>query len=179
MTAAATLAQAQPGMHPPQAPTIRHKPFSRMTLREIERYQMRLISLDHWILDTRRVHYPEVVSFSRHRIRWTKRELRETRKKMRGSSYVTRPAAMGSRTATWYGPGFYYHRTSCGRTYTPGSQWIAAAGVGCGTPVTICYSGRCVRTSVQDSGGAFDMTNGVVYALCGCYHTLTVQYRYG
>jgi hypothetical protein len=68
-------------------PTITHKkPFSKMSLRELERYQIRLINLDRWIIRTRRVHLKAVVDFARHRIRWTRRELRETRSHFVSSS---------------------------------------------------------------------------------------------
>lgn len=61
-------------------PKVKHRPVSKMTLRELERFQVRLISLDRWIIRTRRVHFQDVVDFSRRRIKWTTRELRETRK---------------------------------------------------------------------------------------------------
>jgi rare lipoprotein A (peptidoglycan hydrolase) len=160
------------------ARAVPHKPFSTMTTAQIASYQKRVIAYDQWVIRTRSVHLPHVVWWHRQQLKWTTRELKETLARLRPAN-VHYSSGMSSRTATWYGPGFYYHGTSCGQTYKPGSRWIAAAGMSCGTPVTICYHGRCVRTSVQDSGGAFDMTNGVVYALCGCYNTLTVQYKYG
>jgi hypothetical protein len=65
-------------------PTVKKsKPITKMSLKQIERYQIKLINLDRWIIRTRRVHKPDVVWFSRQRIKWTRRELRQTRSKLK------------------------------------------------------------------------------------------------
>jgi rare lipoprotein A (peptidoglycan hydrolase) len=81
--------------------------------------------------------------------------------------------------ATWYGPGFYGHSTSCGQILTGGSMWVASMTHGCGARVRICTR-MCIETSVQDTGAfsaTFDMAPGLARAL-GCYCTQTVRYAY-
>jgi rare lipoprotein A (peptidoglycan hydrolase) len=87
--------------------------------------------------------------------------------------------AMLSGIATWYGPGFYGHSTSCGQILTTSSMWVASMTRGCGARVRICTH-TCVETSVQDTGAfsaTFDLAPGLARAL-GCYCTQSVRYVY-
>ena len=54
--------------------------------------------------------------------------------------------------ATWYGPGFWGKRTSCGTTLTPITLGVAHRRLPCGTQVTFSYAGRSVTASVIDRG---------------------------
>jgi rare lipoprotein A len=72
--------------------------------------------------------------------------------------------------ATWYGPGFYGHRTACGQTLRPGTLGVAHRSLPCGTAVKFVYEGRQIVTRVIDRGPyakgvAWDLTNGVREAL--------------
>jgi hypothetical protein len=54
--------------------------------------------------------------------------------------------------ASWYGPGFYGHRTACGQTLTPSMLGVANKTLRCGAKVTLRYHGREVRVPVIDRG---------------------------
>ncbi len=54
--------------------------------------------------------------------------------------------------ASWYGPGFYGHRTACGGTLTTGKLGVANKSLPCGTKVTLRYHGRAVTVPVIDRG---------------------------
>jgi hypothetical protein len=54
--------------------------------------------------------------------------------------------------ATQYGPGFYGHRTACGKVLKPGTLGIANRTLRCGTPVAVYYQGRTVVVPVIDRG---------------------------
>ena len=54
--------------------------------------------------------------------------------------------------ASWYGPGFYGHRTACGGTLSSGSLGVANKTLPCGTKVTLRYRGRAVTVPVIDRG---------------------------
>jgi len=54
--------------------------------------------------------------------------------------------------ASWYGPGFYGHRTACGQTLTTGLIGVAHKTLPCGTVVTFSYNGRVVNAPVVDRG---------------------------
>jgi hypothetical protein len=61
--------------------------------------------------------------------------------------------------ATWYGPGFYGHRTACGTTLTTRTLGVAHRTLPCGTRVTITHAGRSVTVRVIDRGpfsGGYD-----------------------
>jgi rare lipoprotein A (peptidoglycan hydrolase) len=60
---------------------------------------------------------------------------------------VYRPA-----TATWYGPGFYGHRTACGVRLTRTLLGVANRSLPCGTMVDVLYHGRTVTVPVIDRG---------------------------
>jgi hypothetical protein len=61
--------------------------------------------------------------------------------------YVYRPG-----NASWYGPGFYGHRTACGQTLSAGIKGVAHRSLPCGTRVTFRYRGRSVTARVIDRG---------------------------
>ncbi|HEX8856080.1 MAG TPA: septal ring lytic transglycosylase RlpA family protein [Thermoleophilaceae bacterium] len=54
--------------------------------------------------------------------------------------------------ASWYGPGFYGHRTACGHTLTPGTLGVANKSLPCGTRVTFRYGRYRVTVPVIDRG---------------------------
>jgi peptidoglycan lytic transglycosylase len=72
--------------------------------------------------------------------------------------------------ATWYGPGFYGHRTACGQTLRPGTIGVAHRQLPCGTAVKFFYHGHALITRVIDrgpytSGTAWDLTSAASEAL--------------
>jgi hypothetical protein len=54
--------------------------------------------------------------------------------------------------ATWYGPGFYGHKTACGQRLTRTTLGVANKRLACGTQVQISYRGRTVVAPVVDRG---------------------------
>jgi hypothetical protein len=54
--------------------------------------------------------------------------------------------------ASWYGPGFYGHRTACGSTLSPGTLGVANKTLPCGTKVRFYYHGHSVTAPVIDRG---------------------------
>ena len=54
--------------------------------------------------------------------------------------------------ASWYGPGFYGHRTACGGTLSAGRVGVANKTLPCGTKVLLRYRGRTVTAPVIDRG---------------------------
>ena len=54
--------------------------------------------------------------------------------------------------ASWYGPGFFGHRTACGGTLGGGTLGVANRSLPCGTRVTLRYRGRSVTVPVIDRG---------------------------
>ena len=83
--------------------------------------------------------------------------------------------------ATWYGPGFYGKTTRCGHVYTGQIRGIAVDRMKCGTKLTICRRGTCVRVRVIDGGGAFDLSARTAQDLCRCWapYTMNVRWRRG
>jgi rare lipoprotein A (peptidoglycan hydrolase) len=59
---------------------------------------------------------------------------------------------MGKSTATWYGPGFWHHKTACGKTLRRRTVGVAHRHLPCGTKVTLKYGHRFVTTRVIDRG---------------------------
>src|SRR5579871_6673758 len=51
------------------------------------------------------------------------------------SSLTVRPTAI----ATWFGPGFYGHKTACGQTLTPSVIGVAHRTLPCGTLVKVSW----------------------------------------
>jgi Lytic transglycolase len=77
---------------------------------------------------------------------------------------------------SWYGPGFYGHRTACGRTLTTTLVGVAHRTLPCGTLVTFRnpVNGRRVTVAVVDrgpyvAGRQWDLTGGLCLALDHCY----------
>lgn len=54
--------------------------------------------------------------------------------------------------ATWYGPGFYGHRTACGRRLTRHTVGVAHRHLPCGTDVSFMYHGKVITVPVIDRG---------------------------
>jgi rare lipoprotein A (peptidoglycan hydrolase) len=73
--------------------------------------------------------------------------------------------------ATWFGPGFYGHRTACGQILEPVLVGVANRTLPCGTLVEVSYVGRRLTVPVVDRGpysriGAdWDLTSGAARAL--------------
>ena len=79
---------------------------------------------------------------------------------------VYRPAL-----ATWYGPGFYGHRTACGYRMSADLLGVAHRGLPCGRQVALSYHGRTITVPVVDRGpygrrdAEFDLTAATARAL--------------
>jgi peptidoglycan lytic transglycosylase len=69
---------------------------------------------------------------------------------------------MGKSTATWYGPGFFHHKTACGKTLKRRTVGVAHRNLPCGTKVTLKYGHRYLTTRVVDRG---PYANGVRWDL--------------
>ena len=72
--------------------------------------------------------------------------------------------------ATWFGPGFYGHKTACGQTLTPAVVGVAHRTLPCGTLVRVSYAGHAVVVPVVDRGpyshiAEWDLTAGAAAAL--------------
>ena len=72
--------------------------------------------------------------------------------------------------ATWFGPGFYGHKTACGQTLTPAVVGVAHRTLPCGTLVRVTYAGHAVVLPVLDRGpyshiAEWDLTAGAAAAL--------------
>jgi rare lipoprotein A len=66
-------------------------------------------------------------------------------------------------SVSWYGPGLYGNKLSCGGTLTPGTLGVAHKTLPCGTRVTLRHGHRVVRVPVVDrgpyvGGREFDLT---------------------
>jgi hypothetical protein len=82
---------------------------------------------------------------------------------------------------SWYGPGFYGHRTACGQALTKALLGVAHRTLPCGTLVAFRYQGREVTVPVVDrgpyvSGRQWDLTGGTCLALRHCF-TGPIEYR--
>jgi rare lipoprotein A (peptidoglycan hydrolase) len=83
---------------------------------------------------------------------------------------VHRPAM-----ATWYGPGFYGHKTACGVKMTRTLLGVAHKKLPCGSQVAVLYKGHRITVPVVDRGPfrrgtAYDLTAATAQAL-GFEHT--------
>lgn len=72
--------------------------------------------------------------------------------------------------ATWYGPGFFGHRTACGTRLTHHTLGVAHKSLPCGTNVALRYRGRTVVVPVIDRGPYsrgvdYDLTEATARAL--------------
>lgn len=54
--------------------------------------------------------------------------------------------------ASWYGHGFYGHRTACGQTYTGRGMTAAHKHLPCGTHVRVTSGSRSVEVVITDRG---------------------------
>jgi hypothetical protein len=54
--------------------------------------------------------------------------------------------------ATWYGPGFYNHRTACGKVLHSDTMGVANRNLPCGAKVSFHFRGRTVTVPVIDRG---------------------------
>jgi rare lipoprotein A (peptidoglycan hydrolase) len=82
------------------------------------------------------------------------------------SSASVRPTGI----ATWFGPGFYGHKTACGQTLTPKVVGVANRTLPCGTLIRVAWHGHALTVPVLDRGpyahGAdWDLTAGAARAL--------------
>ena len=72
--------------------------------------------------------------------------------------------------ATWFGPGFYGHRTACGQRLTHRLLGVAHRTLPCGTKVALLYEGRTITVPVVDRGpfahgASYDLTSATAQAL--------------
>jgi rare lipoprotein A (peptidoglycan hydrolase) len=93
------------------------------------------------------------------------------------SSAAVRPTGI----ATWFGPGFYGHKTACGQTLTPTVVGVANRTLPCGTLIRVSYGGHAITVPVLDRGpyahGAdWDLTAGAAHAL-GVSETVRIHTR--
>jgi rare lipoprotein A len=75
-----------------------------------------------------------------------------------------------STVATWFGPGFYGHRTACGQRMTHRLLGVAHRTLPCGTKVALLYKGRTITVPVVDRGpfahgASYDLTSATAQAL--------------
>jgi rare lipoprotein A len=94
-----------------------------------------------------------------------------------GSAASVRPSGV----ATWFGPGFYGHKTACGQTLTPSVVGVANRTLPCGTLVKVAYRNRTVTLPVLDRGpyshiAQWDLTAGAAHAL-GVSDTVRIRTR--
>ena len=82
------------------------------------------------------------------------------------------PGQPGRRTlATWFGPGFYGHKTACGQTMSPALVGVASRTLPCGTLVRVGYRGQQLTVPVLDRGpyghigAVWDLTAGAARSL--------------
>lgn len=68
------------------------------------------------------------------------------------SSQQASAASYRPARATWYGPGFWGHRTACGATLTHATVGVAHKKLPCGTKVALRFHGRTVVARVIDRG---------------------------
>jgi rare lipoprotein A (peptidoglycan hydrolase) len=108
---------------------------------------------------------------------------------------ATPPPAIGSITASasgwrrdpevsWYGPGFYGHRTACGKTLTTTLLGVANKTLPCGTMVSFRNpsNGRTITVPVVDrgpyvAGRQWDLTAATCRAIAHCF-TGPLQWRF-
>jgi rare lipoprotein A len=93
------------------------------------------------------------------------------------SALRVRPTAI----ATWFGPGFYGHRTACGQTLTPSVIGVAHRTLPCGTLVKVSWHGHALTLPVLDrgpyaNGADWDLTAGAAKAL-GITETVRIRTR--
>lgn len=86
---------------------------------------------------------------------------------------------------SWYGPGFYGHRTACGLAYTKEILGVAHRSLPCGTLVTFRNpaNGRTATVPVIDrgpyvAGRQWDLSGGLCVKLDHCY-TGSMDWHFG
>jgi hypothetical protein len=86
---------------------------------------------------------------------------------------------------SFYGPGFYGHRTACGYALTTSLLGVANRTLPCGTRITFRNpaNGRTITVPVVDrgpyaSGRQWDLTGGLCIALDHCY-TGPIYWKFG
>jgi rare lipoprotein A len=72
--------------------------------------------------------------------------------------------------ATWFGPGFYGHRTACGERLTHRLLGVAHRTLPCGSKVALLYKGQTITVPVVDrgpfrNGADYDLTAATAQAL--------------
>jgi rare lipoprotein A len=72
--------------------------------------------------------------------------------------------------ATWFGPGFYGHRTACGQRLTHRLLGVAHLTLPCGAKVALLYKGHTITVPVVDrgpfrNGADYDLTAATAQAL--------------
>jgi hypothetical protein len=72
--------------------------------------------------------------------------------------------------ATWFGPGFYGHKTACGQKMTRSLVGVAHRTLPCGTKVSFLYQGRTITVPVVDrgpygAGADWDLTSAAAQQL--------------
>jgi rare lipoprotein A (peptidoglycan hydrolase) len=91
---------------------------------------------------------------------------------------VTAPASGWRRDpeVSWYGPGFYGHRTACGKTLTTTLLGVAHKTLPCGTMVSFrnAANGRVITVPVVDrgpyvAGRQWDLTGATCRAIAHCF----------
>jgi rare lipoprotein A len=97
------------------------------------------------------------------------------------TTHVSSSAVHPTGIATWFGPGFYGHRTACGQTLTPAVVGVAHRTLPCGTLVRVSWHGHALTVPVVDRGpyahGAdWDLTAGAARAL-GVTETVRIRTR--
>lgn len=75
---------------------------------------------------------------------------------------------------SWYGPGFYGHRTACGKALTTALIGVAHRTLPCGTIVVFTWKGITIEAPVVDrgpyvKGRIFDLTGGTCVKLNHCF----------
>jgi rare lipoprotein A (peptidoglycan hydrolase) len=88
--------------------------------------------------------------------------------------------SMNRAGATWYGPGFYGHQTSCGKVLRQTTIGVAHRSLPCGTKVALAYHGHTLVAPVIDrgpyaAGYKFDLTGATAGAL-GVTTSTTLRY---
>ena len=78
--------------------------------------------------------------------------------------------SMSRAGASWYGPGFFGHRTACGTLLRQTTIGVASRALPCGTKVTLGYHGHFLVAPVIDrgpyaAGYKFDLTAATAQAL--------------
>jgi rare lipoprotein A len=69
-----------------------------------------------------------------------------------GSTSITPTHTRKPPMASWFGPGFYGHKTACGQTMTPVIVGVANRTLPCGTLVKFTYAGHQLTVPVLDRG---------------------------